>query len=157
MLRYSNSVELLIEKDLELFVNSFKTTVQNRLNTLECRAEMQEDCIAFHRIVRYLPLSGHGKNEILKLLREGKIEIRKIGSAKIKIEWVIQLEALLFISACIGFIAGLGFGFVNASILIFVMGGIIFFIISYLIGYIITRNRIDDIIFTSMNHSVAAR
>ena len=113
---------------------------------------MQGDCITFHRVVRYFPSSGQGKNETLKLLREGSIEIRKIGPVKIEIEWVAKLQALLFISACIGFVAGLGFGFIYSSIPILIMAGISFFLIAYFIGYIIIRNQIDDIVFTSMNH-----
>lgn len=154
MIRYSNSLELLIEKDLVLFIDSFKTKVQHRLKTLECRTEIQGDCITFHRIVRYFPSSGQRKNEILKLIREGSIEIRKIGPVKIEIEWVVELEALLFISASIGFVTGLGFGFIYSSIPILIMAGVSFFFIVYFIGYIIIRNQIDDIVFTSTNQSL---
>ena len=153
MIKYSNRLELLIEKDLELFIDSFKTKVQHKLKTLECRIEMQGDCIAFHRIVRYFPLSGPGKNEILKLLRDGSIEIRKIGPVKIEIKWVVKLEVLLFISACIGFVAGLGFGFVYSSISILIMAGISVFLIAYFMGYIIIRSQIDDIVFTAIHNS----
>ena len=153
MVRYSNRLELLIEKDLELFIDSFKTKVQHKLKTLECRTEMQGDCIAFHRIIRYPPLSNPGKNEILKLLRAGSIEIRKIGSGKIKIEWVVKLEGLLFMSAWIGFLTGLGFGFATSSIPIIIIGGISFFLIAYFMGYIIIRSQIDDIVFTAIDNS----
>ena len=153
MIKYSNRLELLIEKDLELFIDSFKTKVQHKLKTLECRTEMQGDCIAFHRIVRYFPLSGPGKNEILKLLRDGSIEIRKIGPVKIEIKWVVKLEVLLFISAWIGFVAGLGFGFVYSSISILIMAGISVFLIAYFMGYIIIRSQIDDIVFTAIHNS----
>lgn len=153
-MRYSNSLEFLIEKDLELFIDSFKTKVQHKLTTLECRTKMQGDYITFHRIVRYFPLSGPGKNEILKLLRAGSIEIRKIEHVKIKIEWVVKLEGLLFLSAWIGLVAGLGFGFANSSIPILIFGGISIFLIAYFIGYIIIRSQIDDIIFTSVNQSL---
>ena len=153
MIRYSNRLELLIEKDLELFIDSFKTKVQHKLKTLECRTEMHGDCITIHRIVRYFPLSGQGKNEILKLLRDGRIEIRKIGPVKIKIKWVVKLEGLLFMSAWIGFLTGLGFGFVNSSIPIFIMAGISFFLIAYFIGYIIIRSQIDEIVFTAIDNS----
>jgi hypothetical protein len=153
MIRYSNRLDLLIEKDLELFIDSFKTKVQHRLKTLECRTALQGDYITFHRIVRYFPSSGQGKNETLKLLREGSIEIRKIGPDKIEIKWVAKLQALLFISACIGFVAGLGFGFIYSSIPILIMAGISFFFIAYFIGYLIIRKQIDDIVFTSTNHS----
>jgi len=152
-LRYSNSLELMLEKDLELFIDSFKTKVQHRLKTLECRTELQGDSITSNRLVRYFPSSGQGKNEILKLLREGSIEIRKIGPDKIEIKWAIKLEASIFISACIGFVAGLGFGFIYSSIPILIMAGISFFLIAYFIGYIIIRNQIDDIVFTSMNQT----
>jgi len=153
MLRYSNRLELLIEKDLELFINSFKTKVQHRLEMLECRTQMLGECITFHRIVRYFPLSGPGKNEILKLLRAGSIEIRKIGPVKIEIEWVVKLEALLFMSAWIGFLTGLGFGFVYSSISILIMAGISVFLIAYFMGYIIIRSQIDDIVFTAIHNS----
>jgi len=153
MIRYSNSIELSLEKDLELFIDSFKTKVQHRLKTLECRTEMQGDCIAFHRIIRYPPLSNPGKNEILKLLRAGSIEIRKIGPVKIKIKWVVKLEGLLFMSAWIGFLTGLGFGFATSSIPIIIIGGISFFLIAYFIGYFIIRNQIDEIVFTAIDNS----
>jgi hypothetical protein len=151
MIRYSNSSELLIEKDLELFIDSFKTKVQHRLEMLECRTEMQEECITFHGIVRYFPLSGPGKNEILMFLREGSIGIRKIGPVKIEIKWAVKLDVLLFISGCIGFVAGLGFGFIYSSIPILIISGISIFLIAYFIGYIIIRSQIDEIVFTSMN------
>lgn len=153
MLKYSNSLELLIEKDLELLIDSLKTKVQHRLKTLECRTEMQEDCISFHRIVRYFPSSGPGKNEILKFLREGRIEIKKVGPVRIEIEWEVKLEALLFITIWTGFIIGAGFGFVYSSIPIFILGGIFIFLIAYFIGYIYIKNQIDDIIFTSINQT----
>jgi hypothetical protein len=153
MIRYSNSIELSLEKDLELFIDSFKTKVEHKLKTLECRTEMKGDCIAFHRIIRYFPSSGPGKNEILKLLRAGSIEIRKIGSVKIKIEWAVKLEGLLFMSAWIGFLTGLGFGFATSSIPIIIIGGISFFLIAYFIGYFIIRSQIDEIVFTSINNS----
>lgn len=150
MLRYSNSIVLLNEKDTELFIGSFKTKVQSKLKTIECRTEIQRNIIKFDRVVRYLPSSGQGKNEVLKLLREGSIEIEKMDSGEIKIEWEVKLETLLFISIWAGLLAGLGFGFVHSSLLIFIIVGIFFFLIPYYIGYFLIRNQIDNIIFTSM-------
>ena len=126
MLKYSNNIVILVEKDPDSFVDSFKTKVQLKLKTIECRTEIQGNSILFQRIVRYLPSSGQGNNEVLKLLREGSIEIEKIDSGKIKIKWEVKLETLLFISFMAGLVAGLGFGFVNSSIPVFIIAGIFF-------------------------------
>lgn len=147
---YSNKMELLIQKDPDSFVDSFRTNVLSKLKTMECRTEIEGNSIQFKRIVRYFPHSGPGRNEILKLIREGSVKIEKMDSGKIKIDWEVKLEPLLFISVWTGLLAGFGFGFVNASILIFMIGGIFFSLISYGIGYYLIRTRIDDIIFTSV-------
>lgn len=150
MLSYSNKIVILIGKESDSFIDSFKTKVHSELKTIECRTEMQGNVIQFKRIVRDLPLSGQGKSEVLKLLREGCIEIEKIDSERIKIVWEVKLETLLFFSFWAGLLAGLGFGFVYSSILIFIIIGVFSPLIPYCIGYFLIKNQIDDIIFNSL-------
>lgn len=148
MIKYSNEIVLTNEKGFNL--DSFKTNVLSKLKAIDCRVQIQRNSIYFQRIVRYFPSSEPGKNEILKLLREGNIETENIGPGKIRIKWEIKLETLVFISVLIGLLAGFGFGFINSSILIFIIFGIIFSLIPFLIGYFLIRTQIDDIIFTSL-------
>ncbi len=150
MFIYTNSIERMARKDMDSYIESFKSVTISRLKNHDCRVENQGDIIRFERIVRYLPMSGPGKSEVLKLLREGTIEIEKIGKRSTRITWKVKLDTLLFISIMIGIVVGFVFGFATASFSIFLVVAIFSPTIPYCVGYFLIKDEIDDIIYSSL-------
>lgn len=150
MFIYTNSVERTVGKDIEFYIDSFKSVVTNRLQNHDCRIENQGNIIYFERIVRYLPSSGPGKSEVLKLLREGNIVIEKSGDQRIRIAWAVKLDTLLFISIIFGIVTGFFFCFATSSFSIFLVIAIFSPTIPYCVGYFLIKDEIDEIIYSSL-------
>jgi len=150
MLSYSNTIAKRIKRNPDSFIESFKMNVLAQLKALECRTEIQENIIHFERIVRYFPMSGGGNPNLLKLLRDGSIKIEKLDIQRIRITWVVKLDALLFISIIIGIVLGFFFGFASMSFPIFLVIAIFSPSIPYCAGYFLLKEEIDEIIYSSL-------
>jgi hypothetical protein len=124
--------------------------VLSQLKALECRTEIEGNIIHFERIIRYFPMSGKGNPNLLKLLRDGSIEVEKLDLHRIRVTWVVKLDALLFISIMIGIVVGFFFGFSNMSFPIFLVIAIFSPSIPYCAGYFLLKEEIDEIIFNSL-------
>ncbi|MDX9697390.1 MAG: hypothetical protein RBT49_16490 [Bacteroidales bacterium] len=130
---YSETYEVKINVNPDLYIDSFRKRVQEQLRIIEARSEIHNNnTILFKGIVRYIALSG---KRTLRILREGSIRIEKHGSNRIKIIWEIKTDSLLFMSVVSGLVAGLMFGFAGSTIILSIIFGLVSFSIVFFVGY----------------------
>ncbi|KJF42932.1 hypothetical protein [Draconibacterium sediminis] len=147
-LKYSNTAEKTIHVNLDLYIDSFKNKIQERLRNFEAQSEIQNDTITFKRMVRNTTHSGQNKIEAMKLVREGLIRIERVDTTKIRIVWEVKLDALLFLSISVGLVIGLLALFASSMILISMLIELLFSSIMYFIGCSIVKSQIDKIVAT---------
>lgn len=148
LLKYSNATEKTIHEDSDLYIDSFRNKIQERLRNFEAQSEIQNDTITFKRMVRNMTRSGQNKIEAMKLVREGLIRIERVDTTKIRIFWEVKLDALLFLSISVGLVIGLLALFASSMILISMLIGLLFSSIMYFIGCSIVKSQIDKIVNT---------
>jgi len=157
-LRYSNSTEKTIHVNSDIYIDTFKKKIQEKLRDFEAQTEIQNDTIKFRRSVRYSTYTGINKREAMKILREGKIRIEKIDSKRIRISWEVHLDGLLFLCLLIGFVIGLMVVFASLmsgtslilGILFAIIIAMLFSISIYFIGCSIIKSQIDELVETSI-------
>jgi len=156
--RYSNSVEKTLHVNSELYMDSFRKKIQEKLIDFEAQSEIQNDTIKFKRIVKMASDCGYSRAEAMQILREGEIRIEKIDSKRIRISWEVQLDTLIFLSMVIGFVIGLLVGFASSmtnnsiifGIFFALIIGTLFSISTYFIGCSLIKSQIDRIVETSI-------
>ena len=150
LLKYSNTKEIEIKIEPDLYIDFVKKSIQGRLRIIDSKSEIQNNILLFKRVVRNTTHYGENQREAWKILREGLIRIEKIGSNRIRIYWEVKLDILIFLSILIGLLLGL-IGFVS-SIGIFwnIIIGFTIIIITYIVGFLIVKTEIDGIIETSI-------
>lgn len=135
LLKYSNAIEKKIHGNSDKYIKSFMKKVQEKLQELDAKSELNNGTIQFERIVRNTTHSGQNKIEALKILREGFVRIEENGAHKIQILWEVKLDTLLFLSIMVGLIVGLIVGFTDSGIVLSIITGLLFSIITYFVGY----------------------
>lgn len=150
LLKYSNVWEKKINGNSDLYIVAFTKRLQEKLKNIEAKSEIQNDTIAFKRVVRNTTHSGINKIEALKILREGFVRIEKVDSNKVQIFLEVKLDVILFLSFLIGLFIGLITAFAGSSFSLSIIIGLLFSIVTYLIGCSIIQRKIDEIVSSSM-------
>jgi len=119
------------------------------LSEMDVRTDVIGNKIKYKEILRDLG-SGDGKPRTLFPLKEGEIRLFWAELDKIKIEWEVKLDALLFFTFLLGMIAGcLSYFFLNTML----VGSIIIGAAAWPFLFIIWRQwivlEINDLINTS--------
>ncbi len=148
--RYSETYGMKMGKNPDLFIYSFRKKIQEQLRIIEARTEIQDDTILFKRIVRNTTHSGMNKVEAMKILREGSIQIKKMGSNRIKVIWKIKIDSLLFMSVFSGLVIGLMVGFTGSTIITSIACGLASSVIVFSVGYVWIGVEIDRIMESSI-------
>jgi divalent metal cation (Fe/Co/Zn/Cd) transporter len=94
-----------------------------------------------------------GERDGLNILREGVIKLEKVDSMKIRIEWHVKLDTILFLSVFVGLIVGLITGLVSSMIVASIISGLLFSIIGYLVGCSFIEEQINEIVETTVNRN----
>ena len=153
LLKYSSTIEKKIHGNSDLYIDSLMKKIQGKLRNIEAQSETTNDTIIFKRIVRSTTHSGENQREAMKILRDGRIRIRKINSNKIEIFWEVKLDTLLFLSITIGLVLGIVLGlFVESGVLMIISSiiiGLFFSTITYLFGLNSILTTINEILETS--------
>ncbi len=156
LLKYSNTRELTVKGNPDLFIDSFRKMIQAQLEIIEAKSEIQNNSIKFKRIVRNTTHSGMNKLEALKILREGLIRIAKKDSRKVEIFWEVNLDTLVFLSFLVGAVIGLLVALVSSSLTVSMLIGLLFSMIAYFIGGSSIKAKIDEIIETSIDKTTTS-
>ncbi len=146
LLKYSNSIEKTLHINSDIYIDTFKKKIQEKLTIIDAKSEIQNDTIKFKRFMD----SEMSKIEALKILREGLIRVEKIDSNRIRIFWEVQLDILLFLSILGGLSIALVAGFASSMIIISMIIGLLFSIIAYFIGCSLIKSKIDELVETSI-------
>jgi divalent metal cation (Fe/Co/Zn/Cd) transporter len=86
-------------------------------------------------------------------LREGVIKLEQVDSMKVRIEWEVKLDTILFLSVFVGLIVGLITGLVSSMIVAAIISGLLFSIIGYFIGCSFIEEQINEIVETTVNQN----
>ena len=122
------------------------------LHELNAYTETNESSIKFKRIIKTTNYSEN-RRDSLKILREGVIKLSPLDNKKIKIEWTIKLDILLFWTVLFGSIVGfLIKKIASLSIFTSIFSGLTICIILYLTGYFWISSEINYIIDNSINN-----
>ena len=148
--RYSETYEIKMGVNPDLYIDSFKKKVQEQLRIIEARTEVRKDTMLFKRIVRNTTHSGMNKVEAMKILREGSIQIEKHGTNRIKIIWEIKTDSLIFMSVVSGLVGGLVFGFAGSTMILSIVFGLVSSVILFFVGYAWIGAEIDRIMESSI-------
>lgn len=149
LLTYTNSIELKIKDHPGRFIESFLKSVQEKLRSKKFRTAIENNSISFKRVIHY----NMGERDGLNILREGVIKLEQVDSMKVRIEWEVKLDTILFLSVFVGLIVGLITGLVSSMIVAAIISGLLFSIIGYFIGCSFIEEQINEIVETTVNQN----
>ena len=154
ILKYTDSNELKISGNSDVFINELKKGIVDKLHELKISTELSDDTIFFKRFVIIGTHTGENKRHPMKIFREGRFRIRKSSSNKIEIYSEIGLDYLLVLSIAIGFLGVFFIVFVLEypiiTILSSIIIGVALSIAVYFLGLMSILTMLDEILETSL-------
>jgi len=131
-------------------INTIKSKMESRLLDLNARITKVDNGLTFSRSKLYSKGTLMTKYESLGFMREGKIDVNK-ESHSLKISWTVKLDSLYFFSLCCSIVAGIISSlFANTELVISVSTGIMFFLMFILIGIVLIKAQLNDLINSSV-------
>lgn len=131
-------------------INAIKLKMETRLLDLNARITKVDNGLTFSRSKLYSQGTLMTRYESLGFMREGGIDINK-ESHSLKISWTVKLDSLYFFSLCWSIVAGIVISlFANTELVISVSTGILFFLMFILIGIVLIKAQLNDLINSSV-------
>lgn len=131
------------KEDFKKDVSRIIRKLEFELKEMDFQVELKDNTILFHRIIRTTTNSAINKIEHSKIIRNGKIVLKKNEKGDINIEYKVDIGAFLALSIGLGLVLGLcakiyfEIELLSGLILACFLFGII-----YCVGYIIIEQKL---------------
>ena len=148
-IKYRNSKKIQCRSDFKVDTVRIISNMKTLLHEMDARTEVEENKISYKQILRDERGKSEKGNTLLPLL-EGEIRLNWSDMNKIRLEWEIKLDSLLFFTFLLGVISGfLSYKFLD----IILIDSIIVSLAAWPFLFIIGRKwiilQIEDLIETS--------
>lgn len=122
------------------------SALESKLQKKGFRTSSSSSKIIFKRIIYTSTHSGQNKLEHLKIIRNGIVTIKHLNE-KTNIQITVDLLPLLFFSIFLGWVIGaIRFFVLDINALGFIIASIISSSLIYLIGYLIVKTEMEDVL-----------
>lgn len=145
-INYRNKREFESTEKLEIITNKIFNCISFELEFLGASVDINDNILSFSNKDYFTTHTGENMRNLFKIIREGKILVVK-ENTNIKIYYESNLTQHFFLSTSFGIIMCLLIGLLsNFDLQIIIKTFLILFIPSILIGFIITKVKMDSII-----------